>query len=106
MTTTSTAPEYRLFALDTTPPKPGLLRAPDHPHAGAIALEVWALDEAGLGTFVHAIPAPLGVGTLTLADGSEVTGFICEPHTLEGAREITVFGGWLAYLDSLTPETA
>jgi allophanate hydrolase len=95
--TTTTAPEYRLFALDTSPPKPGLLRAPAGGGA-AIEVEVWALDDAGLGTFVAAIPAPLGVGRVMLADGSEVTGFLCEPYAVEQAREITASGGWRAYL--------
>jgi allophanate hydrolase len=94
---TTTAPEYRLFALDTSPPKPGLLRAPDGGGA-AIELEVWALDHAALGAFVAAIPAPLGVGKIALADGSEVTCFLCEPHAVEHAREITAYGGWRAYL--------
>src|SRR5207244_2652797 len=65
---TTTAPEYRLFALDTSPPKPGLLRASGGGGA-AIEVEVWALDAAGLGAFVAAIPAPLGVGKVALADG-------------------------------------
>ncbi len=94
--TTTTAPEYRLYALDTSPPKPGLLRAPAG-GGGAIEVEVWALDDAGLGAFVAAIPAPLGVGRVTLADGSEATGFLCEPYAVEEAREITASGGWRAY---------
>jgi allophanate hydrolase len=96
-TTTTTAPDYRLYALDTSPPKPGLLRAPAGGGA-AIEVEVWALDDAGLGAFVSAIPAPLGVGRVTLADGTEVTGFLCEPYAVEQAREITASGGWRAYL--------
>ena len=67
----------------------------------AIEVEVWSLDAAGLGRFVAGIPAPLGVGTVTLADGSEVTGFLCEPHVTKTARDITEFGGWRAYLASL-----
>ena len=94
---TTTAPEYRLYALDTSPPKPGLLRARSGAGA-AIEVEVWALDDAGLGAFVAAIPAPLGVGRVTLADGSEVTGFLCEPYAVEQAADITASGGWRAYL--------
>jgi allophanate hydrolase len=94
--TTTTTADYRLFALDTTPPKPGLVRAPGA--GAAIELEVWALDAAAFGEFVAAIPAPLGVGKVTLADGSEVTGFLCEPHALAGAPEITGLGGWRAHL--------
>ena len=100
-TRTTTAPEYRLFALDTSPPKPGMLRSPVG-RGAAIEVEVWALDEAGLGAFVAAIPAPLGVGKVRLADGDEVTGFLCEPHAVEGAPEITALGGWRAYLSSLS----
>lgn len=94
--TTTTAPEYRLFALDTAPPKPGLVRAPGA--GGAVEVEVWELDPAGFGSFVAAIPAPLGVGRIVLADGSEVSGFLSEPYAVEGMRDITAFGGWRAFL--------
>jgi len=55
------------------------------------------LPEAAFGRFVAAIPAPLGIGKLTLADGSEVSGFLCEGHAIADARDITAFGGWRAY---------
>ena len=93
---TTTAPEYRLHALATTPPKPGLVRTPGR--GAAIEVEVWAIDAAGFGEFVAAIPAPLGVGKVQLADGTEVPGFLCEPHALEDAPDITEHGGWRAYL--------
>jgi allophanate hydrolase len=93
---TTTAPEYRLYALDTTPAKPGLVRCPND--GLAIEVEVWALDAAGFGDFVDAIPAPLGVGKVRLVDGTEVTGFLCEPHAVEHAPDITAYGGWRAYL--------
>ena len=96
--TTRTAPCYRLFALPTDPPKPGLLRVdPADPAGAAIEVEVWSLDPAGFAGFVDAIPAPLGVGRVVLEDGSDVAGFICEPIGLEGAPEITSYGGWRAY---------
>ena len=47
------------------------------------------------------IPAPLGIGTLLLADGRRVKGFICEAWALEGATDITEFGGWQPYVASL-----
>jgi len=53
-----------------------------------------------LGRFRHCDPPPLGVGTLLLADGSSVKGFICEPAALDDATDITSFGGWRAYLNS------
>jgi len=94
---TRTAPCYRLYALaNTQPPKPGLRRVAEKLPQG-IEIEVWALDEAAFGSFVAEIPPPLGIGTLELEDGSSVKGFVCEPIGLEGARDITGFGGWLAY---------
>jgi len=94
---TRTAPGYRLYALPgTVPPKPGLIRDPDFA-GGGIAVEVWALPAAAFGVFVARIPAPLGIGKVTLADGSAVSGFLCESHAVAGAEEITAFGGWRAW---------
>jgi allophanate hydrolase len=98
--TTTTAPQYRLFALaDSTPPKPGLLRVAD-PQPNGTEVEVWQLTLEAFASFVAEIPPPMGIGNLELADGSIVKGFICEPYALEGAREITTFGGWRNYLKS------
>ncbi|THF58634.1 allophanate hydrolase [Pseudothauera rhizosphaerae] len=96
---THTSADYRLYALaGTVPPKPGLAKA----QAGAaIEVELWDVPLAAFGSFVAEIPPPLGIGTLSLADGREVKGFICEARGLEGARDITEFGGWRAYLASL-----
>jgi allophanate hydrolase len=97
-----TEPTYRLFALAGGPPRrPGLLRVP---LGHAIATEVWALPEAGFGRFVAAIPAPLCIGTLRLADGSTPKGFLVEPEGLHGAEDISAFGGWRAFITS--PVTA
>ena len=98
--TTHTTDAYRLHALaGTVPPKPGLVRGA--PGSGAaIEVEVWALTPAAFGTFVAAIPPPLGIGTLQLVDGTTVKGFICEPAALTGAKDITAFGGWRAFLQS------
>jgi len=97
-----TAPDYQLYALpNTVPPKPGLLRVA--PGQGArIAVEVWRMPAAHYGSFVALIPQPLGIGTLSLADGSTVQGFICEPLALAGARDVSEFGGWRAYIASLS----
>jgi allophanate hydrolase len=97
--TCRTAAEYRLYALATTPPKPGLIFDPEF-HGGGIEVEVWAMPENEFGHFVVGIPAPLGIGTIQLQDGSMVKGFICEPAALAGAKEITKFGGWREYLAS------
>ncbi|WP_421870371.1 allophanate hydrolase [Pararhizobium sp.] len=95
-----TAPGYAFYALgDTMPAKPGLIR--DQSAAGLIELEIWELPAITFGSFVNAIPAPLGVGTVALEDGSHVKGFLCEPHAVAGAEDITRFGGWRAYRSSL-----
>ena len=97
---TTTAAQYRLFALPgTVPPKPGLLRVASG--GVAIAVEVWDVPVAAIGSFLALVPAPLGLGSVTLADGSSVHGFICEAHALAGAKDISAFGGWRAYLASL-----
>jgi allophanate hydrolase len=100
---THTAPVYRLYALpNTTPPKPGLLRvAPGE--GGRIEIEVWEMPLAEYGSFVALVPAPLSIGSLQLADGSSVQGFLCEPLALQGAADITHLGGWRAYLASTAP---
>jgi allophanate hydrolase len=101
VSTTKSANTYRLYALpETTPPKPGLVRDPNYQGSG-IELEVWAVPTHHFGSFVAEIPAPLGIGSVALADGSFAKGFVCEPFAIAGAQEITVFGGWRAYLASL-----
>ena len=95
--TTTTAPVYRLFALPTAPPKPGLVRVGEVAGAGAVEVEVWELDPAAFASFVDEIPAPLGIGRLLLADGTDVAGFLCEPIAVDGAPDITHLGGWRAY---------
>lgn len=97
-----TAPDYRFYALaGTVPPKPGLVRDPGFEGPG-ITAEEWALPPAAFGNFVARIPAPLGVGKVTLDDGRQVTCFLCETHALHGATEITGFGGWRAYRAGLS----
>ena len=93
----TTAPDYKLYALDTTPPKPGMLRV-DAAAGSAIKLELWALSAASFGKFVAAIPPPLSIGTIRLADGRGIKGFIVEPAAIAGARDISAFGGWRAFV--------
>ncbi len=97
-----TARDYRLYVLPgSIPPKPGLVREPGFEGLGdkpGLEVEVWALPPAGFGAFVAAIPAPLGVGKITLADGAQVSGFLCEAYALVDAPEITQLGGWRAYM--------
>lgn len=91
-----TAPTYRLYAIaDSVPPKPALVHSED---GGSIAIEVYELGIAEFGSFVAEVPAPLAIGTVTLADGSSVKGFVSEPRALTGAEDITHLGGWRAYI--------
>jgi len=96
---TVTSPHYALYALaDTEPPKPGLVRNPAE--GRSIAIELWDMPVRTFGAFVAAIPAPLGIGTVTTGDGRVVKGFMCEPAAVapeSGALDITSFGGWRAY---------
>ena len=98
----TTAPSYRFYALDTTPPKPGLVRVGEG--GAAIAIEVWALEPSAFASFVNDIPALFCIGRVVLPDGRDVAGFLCEPAALEGAHEITSYGGWLAYRRALEPQ--
>ncbi len=102
---THTAPHYRLYALPgTVPAKPGLQRVGSNDAGGAsIAVEVWELQLAQVGSFLALVPPPLGLGSVELADGRWVHGFVCEAHALAQARDVTSFGGWRAYLKSLAP---
>ncbi len=99
VSTATTSDAYRLYALaGTQPAKPGMLRVGGGKGA-AIALEIWSMPVAAFGSFVAAIPPPLGIGSIELADGTWVQGFVCEPSGLEGAQDITHVGGWRAWVE-------
>lgn len=94
---TYTAPRYRLYALaGTRPAKPGLIR--QESGGAAIAVEVYEMPASAVGSFLQAIPYPLGLGNLELQDGRWVKGFICDPAGLEDAQDITCHGGWRKFL--------
>ncbi len=95
-----TAPNYRLFKLSGGPPiRPGLVR---QPNGNAIVVEIWALPTMSVGAFLSGIPSPLGLGVVTMENGDQVTGFLCEQIAIEDAEDITHFGGWRAFLQSLS----
>jgi len=95
---TATAADYRLYALaGMQPARPGLLRVA--PGTGAaIEVEVWALPAEQYGCFVAAVRQPLSIGTVRLADDRSVQGFLVEAAAIAGARDISSFGGWRAFL--------
>ncbi|UQZ33629.1 allophanate hydrolase [Paenibacillus sp. PK3_47] len=87
-----TAAVYELYMLPTSPPKPGLIRTSGN--GAAIRLELWKMSAASFGHFTASIPAPLGIGRIELADGRQVSGFLCESYAAEQSRNITSAGGW------------
>ncbi|WP_168120804.1 allophanate hydrolase [Paenibacillus sp. HB172176] len=87
-----TAPVYKLYQLPTNPAKPGLVRQLEG--GAAIEVEVWRMPLDRFGSFASLIPAPLGIGKVTLADGSEAPGFICEGCAIEWAKDVTAAGSW------------
>ncbi|TLG17735.1 allophanate hydrolase [Nocardia cyriacigeorgica] len=95
-----TTDAYRLTALDTTPPKPGLVR--HGPGQGApIVGELFGVSAAGLGSFLAALPAPMALANIELEDGRTVVGFACTYDAAVAATDITEFGGWMKYLEQL-----
>lgn len=98
---TTSSPDYRLYAMPQSgsiPPRPALVH--DAGNGAAIEVEVWELKPSDFGDFVSKIPAPLGIGKVTLASGEQLPGFIAEPRAVNGSEEITGFGGWRAWLES------
>lgn len=97
---TKTAPEYRLYALPTVPPKPGLRKVEKDGHA--IELEIWDVPISKFGVFISMIPFPLGIGNVQLENGKFVKGFICEEagYTQDGVTDISKYGGWRYYMQT------
>ena len=96
---TRTVAAYRFYALPGGPPfRPGLVRVPTG--GASVDVEVWSVPSGHFGSFVAGIPAPLGIGKVDLEDGQQVSGFLCEAHAVEGARDITALGGWRQYLSA------
>jgi allophanate hydrolase len=78
-----------------------MLRVEKGEQGAAIEVEIWELPAREFGGFVAEIPAPLGIGTITLANGETVQGFLCEHHAVADAMDISRFGGWRSYLQKL-----
>ena len=77
--------------------RPGLLRTGEGPATG-IAVELWDLPHQGIGALTDLIPAPLGLGSVVLAGGERVLGFLVERWATVDATDISAYGGWRAYL--------
>jgi allophanate hydrolase len=86
-----------MYALATSPPKPGLLA--DAGGGGAIEGELWQVPPASLASLLASLPEPMTLGPVELVDGRVVTGFFCQASATAGAREITALGGWRRFLE-------
>lgn len=99
---TRTSDGYKLYLMnEAKTPRPALRRMPvgERGNADGILVEVWEMPESELGGFLRTVPPPLGLGQVQLQDGSWVQGFICEPLALEGATDITEWGGYRAFVE-------
>lgn len=99
----ATAPCYRLYALDTRPAKPGLVRTGPERAGASIAGELWRLPAAGFARFMTGLAVPMAIGRVRLDDGRDVLGFLCEPAAVPGAADITSYGGWRAWTSREVP---
>ncbi len=96
---TVTSQNYRLYKLAGGPPlRPGLVRTTD---GVSIEVEVWDVPKTEIGSFLAEIPAPLGLGKVELESGEWVSGFICEAIGVEQAIDVSIFGGWRTFLNSI-----
>ncbi|MFD6196699.1 allophanate hydrolase [Mycobacteriaceae bacterium NPDC060252] len=89
-----TAPRYRMAALRTTPPKPGLTRSEED--GVSIAGEIWRLSPAALGTFLAQLPEPMLLGKVECDDGVWRTGFGCDGAAAQAGIDISEHGSWPA----------
>lgn len=95
----ATAARYRMVALETTPPKPGVVRSEQG--TGLVA-ERWLLSESALGSFLADLPEPMLLGSITLDDRSTAVGFACDAVAAASARDISEYGDWIKYLEEST----
>ncbi|MFF2555641.1 allophanate hydrolase [Nocardia sp. NPDC058058] len=93
-----TSPNYRLAALDTTPPKPAVTRVPEGEQGIPVAAERWLLSPAALGTFLTTLPTPMQLGAVELEDHTWTTGFSCTGAAATAAKDISEYGGWKSAL--------
>ena len=90
--------DYQLYCLSGyEPPRPGLIKTSN---GSSIDLEIWAMPKSNFGSFLCNVNHPLGIGTIFLASGDTVQGFICESIGTTDAVEITSYGGWREYINS------
>ena len=104
-----TEPAYRLFSINDV--HPAMVRVPaagfENETGVSVAVEIWCVPPAGLGTLLGREPPGLSIGKVTLADGETIVlGVIAEPALLVGMRDISNFttddaaANWRVYIAS------
>lgn len=96
-----TAPDYSMYALDTDPPKPAVVRG----GVGSIVGERWRMRPEALAALAGDLTAPMTLGKVRLKDGSEVLGYLAEPAAIAGGVDITSDCDWLVFLDRIASPT-
>jgi gamma-glutamylcyclotransferase (GGCT)/AIG2-like uncharacterized protein YtfP len=97
---TVTEPAYRLWSINDV--HPAMIKV--RPGGVGVAVEVWAVPSQGIALLLQLEPPGLCLGKVRLEDGTTVLGVLGEPFLCEGQLEITAWGGWRAYCDSLGQE--
>ncbi len=84
---TKTAEKYKLYKINSTPVKPGMVR--DEENGTYIEVDVYDIPVANLGIFMKLVKRPLYIGEIELADGRWVKGFLCEPYAVKNTEDIS-----------------
>lgn len=82
----ATAKKYKLFKLNTSPVKPGLIKSGG---GESIEVDIYRISKKSFGIFSGSVLEPLVIGTVELADGSKAKGFLCEQYAVQNSEEIT-----------------
>ena len=90
-----TAPGYTLVALGDALNRPGMVRDPAT--ADSVLGELWRVPETALAALLIEAAAPLGLGRVTLDDGREVVGYLCEAAAATG-KTVVEGGDWRRYV--------
>jgi len=91
-----TADGYTLVALGDPLNRPGMVRTSSDT-ASSVLGELWRVPETALSALLLEAAAPLGLGRVTLADGREVIGYLCEASVAEG-KPVVADGDWRAHV--------
>lgn len=89
--TERTAPEYKMFKLDTMPEKPCLITSED---GSGIEVEIWSIPKIKFNDFLDFLPDELSIGKIHMEDNSEVLGFVGSATENGYGKDVTEFGGW------------